>query len=70
MKIELACCTSTILAEIKNKKSTRDTVAQIIKLALSSDETTDWSAVNKAITDRWSQSAREYIFNQAWKGIE
>ena len=68
MKYELACCTSVLLDEIADKRFTRDMVAKTVALALRSSEETDWKAVNKAIIERWSMSAREYIFNRAWSG--
>jgi hypothetical protein len=68
MYIELANCTNHLLGEIGNRKMTRRDVAQSYRLAMASREPTDWSTVNAAIIERWSESALVYIKRQAWSG--
>ncbi|MHC4648888.1 MAG: hypothetical protein ACYTBJ_25830 [Planctomycetota bacterium] len=68
MHIELADCTGHLLGEIGNRKMTRRDVAQSYRLAMASSEATDWAEVNRAIIDRWSESALVYIKRQAWSG--
>lgn len=68
MTIQLADCTATLLREIAMPEATRDTVAATYALAIRSSEPTDWTTVNRAITERWSRSALEYIKRKAWKG--
>jgi hypothetical protein len=68
MYIELANCTDHLLQEIANPKMTRRDVAKSYLLAMVSSEATDWAAVNRAIIDRWSESALAYIKRLAWSG--
>lgn len=68
MKIELMCCTSVLLNEIKDKQFKKKNVAQTYALAIRSSDKTDWAKVNKAIIDRWSMSALHDIKQMAWKG--
>lgn len=58
--------TQTLLNEISDPKILRKDVATTYRLALQSSEATDWKAVNKAIIERWSFSALEWIKKQAW----
>jgi len=66
--IELADPTGLMLAEIANKKCTRDTVARTYCLAMRGSVDVDWKSVNLAIVDRWSFYALEYIKKLAWSG--
>ena len=70
--MELMCCESTLLDEIKHKEVKRKHIAQTYALALRSSEhregRIDWAKVNKAIMDRWSRSGLVYIKNMAWSG--
>lgn len=66
MKIELACCTDTLLMEIKNKQFKRKDIAKTYKMAICSSWVTDWEKVNLAIIKRWSRSGLEYIKKIAW----
>ena len=61
MKMELACCTGTLLREIADKSLKRDIIAMTYALALRSSEETDWKQVNMAIIERWSMSGLHYI---------
>jgi hypothetical protein len=65
---ELGNCTQHLLREIADKEFTRRDVAQSYALAMRSSEETDWTKVNRAIIDRWSVSALEFIKAQAWSG--
>ena len=68
----LADCTNTLLAEIAGKEFTRLDVAKTYALAMRAEkygtEKVDWAAVNKAIIERWSVSALNWIKSQAWSG--
>lgn len=69
----LANCTQTLLDEIGDKQFTRKDVATTYGMAIVSHkygETVDWAAVNKAIVERWSVSALEFIKRRAWKYAE
>lgn len=72
IRIELACCEQSLLAEINEKVFTRDDVALTYAMTLCSSErdSVDWGKVNKAIIDRWSFSALNYIKEKAWKMAE
>jgi predicted GIY-YIG superfamily endonuclease len=69
-RVELACCTQTLLREIAEPLTTRDSLALTYALAICSSEGVDWGEVNAAIIRRWSLSALEYIKRKAWKRIE
>jgi len=66
----MADCTRTVLAEIAEKLPQRE-VAKSYGLALVSaahgGDNPDWSAINRAILDRWSMSGLERIKREAWK---
>ena len=70
MKIELINCEAALLTEIAEPESTRDDVASTYGLALRSSEheTMDWQKINRAILDRWSAAALQYVKRLAWKG--
>ena len=70
MNIELVCCEQVLLQEIGSKHFTRDKVALTYAMAILSSWPTDFEPVNKAIVERWSFSALDYIINKAWKLIE
>ena len=67
MDIELCCCTSTLLQDIKLMPYKKN-VAQTYALALRSSEETDWGKVNRAIIDRWGMKSLIYIKNLAHSG--
>ena len=67
MKIELMFCEEVILQEIADKNFTRDSVAITYAFCIDSSEKVDFSKINKAIINRWSRSAVEYIKSEAWK---
>lgn len=72
MRMEMMCCESTLIDEIKIKKVKRLHIAQTYRLALESSDNKerriDWAKVNKAIMDRWSFSGLKYIKDMAWSG--
>lgn len=67
MPYELSNTTNVLLNEIEMPETTRNTLAKTYALALRSNDTTDWAAVNRAIIKRWSLSALEYIKERAHK---
>jgi hypothetical protein len=68
MRIELALCEQTLLAEIADPGTSRRDVAQTYRLAMASSERVDWRRVNEAIIERWSLHALEWIKTQAHSG--
>ena len=73
MRIEMVCCEDTLLDELAGGKAvTRRMVALTYAFAVCSSEraSIDWSRVNKAIIERWSPHALEWIKREAWKLIE
>lgn len=68
--IELGDCEATLLREIADRSCKRLDVAKTYCLALRSTERgrIDWPKVNRAIVERWSSSALEWIKNKAWSG--
>ena len=68
MKIEMMCCTETLLQDIRCKEAKRKDVTQTYALALGSSDPTDWARVNKAIMARWSYVGLKYIKELAWSG--
>lgn len=69
IRVELACCESTLLAEITDLAFTRADVAKTYWLALRSSErgAVDWAKVNRAIIARWSPAALQWIKTRVWK---
>jgi len=68
-RVELACCQSTLLREIADRRFKRNDVAITYSMALRSSErdTVDWKVVNDAIMERWSLSGLCYVKERAWK---
>ena len=66
--IEMMFCEKLILEEIANPKMKRKDVAQSYAWALRSSDKIDWAKINRAIMERWSLSALEWIKNRAWSG--
>lgn len=67
MIVEMACCESVILNEIK-QGLTQKQIAQSYALALRSSWPTDWKRVNEAIVERWSLRGLNRIKEMAWSG--
>jgi hypothetical protein len=70
MRIELADCTNTLLAELAMEECKQRHIAETYALAIASSEDVDWKTVNKAIADRWSRSGLERVKKMAWKKID
>ena len=72
MRVELACCETTLLNEIGDPAMKRADVALTYAMALRSSEASnvDWAKVHKAIMERWSKSALTWIKERAWKRLE
>jgi len=68
---ELSTPTGTILNEINVLKLKQAEVAKTCAIAIQTAmNEVDWKAVNDAITERWSLSARERVLTMAWKIVE
>lgn len=66
--IELVDPEGQLLAEIADRRLTRDDVAATYALALGAREgVVDWSKINHAIIERWSMSALRYVKEKAWR---
>ncbi len=65
--IELACCTSTLIDEIRDKAFRQKDIALTYAMALRSSEKKDWRKINRAIIERWSRAGLERIKKMAWK---
>ena len=70
LRIELFCCTQTLMQEINNKQFKQADVALTYAMAVCSSDKTDWHKVNKAIMERWSISGLKRVKDMAWKRIE
>jgi hypothetical protein len=69
VRFELGDPEGQLLKEIADPSMTRRDVALTYGLAIrSGKERVDWPKVNRAIVDRWSLSALEWIKDFAWKG--
>ena len=70
VRILMVDCTRTILTAIREGLPQRE-IASDYGLALVSAahdaDNPDWSAINRAILDRWSMSGLEQIKRDAWK---
>lgn len=64
--------TTSILEDIQVVKLTQPAVAQVLAMVILSGymDTVDWKAINTAIRERWSQSARNRVMTMAWKIVE
>jgi len=57
-----------LLSELDDKTTTRKDVAKSYALLMKHGHNPDWEIINKAIIDRWSISALNYIKDLAWSG--
>lgn len=68
-RINMIGCTDTILREVGCKQATRKDVALSYAMAIKSQadgaDSPDWPKINRAILDRWSMSALEFIKKSA-----
>ena len=67
IKVELLYCDRVMLREIREKKTTRDSLALSYAMAMASSYPTNYERVNRAIIKRWSRSGLDYIKTRAWK---
>ena len=70
MNIELSTPTKTVLDEISNPQLKQRDIAKTCALIIMSKVEADWKAINAAIVERWSPSARERVLGMAWRMIE
>ena len=76
VRVEMLDPQGTIMEEIADKRLTRDDVADTYAWCLrasfdpESVYTISWPTINKAILERWSNSALEYIKTKAWRIYE
>jgi hypothetical protein len=72
MRVEPVDPFGTMLAEIADKRMTRDDVAMTYAFAIRQHpgQHEGYARVNRAIMDRWSLSALKYIKGQAWRIVE
>lgn len=59
--VHLADPQGQLLEEIADKSVTRRQVALTYRLAFRDQDKVDWLTVNRAIVDRWSMSALDWI---------
>lgn len=68
--INLVCCTDVILQDVGCKQATRKDVALTYAMSIKSEaqgaDKPDWPTINRAIIDRWSMSALEWIKKRAF----
>lgn len=70
MRIEMADPQGQILEEIATKASTRDLIATTYAWCIRQRNEVDFKTINRAILNRWSPHALEYIKRKAWKMFE
>ncbi len=70
MRVELANPEQMILCEIADPEFTRDSVALTYAFCIRQRDQANIQIINRAIMERWSESALEYIKCKAWKRIE
>ena len=56
-----------VLRRIADKSMTRDDVAGAYAMALQASGFVPWPTLNRAIINRWPESALHYIKDEAWK---
>ena len=67
MRFEMVNPQRQILWEIEDWKLTRDSVAITYAFCIRQRHEVDIRIINRAIINRWSMSALEYIKKRAWK---
>ena len=66
-RLELVDPTDAILQEIRGGEATRKDIARTYALLIRDYwHQVNWPVVNRAIVERWSRSALEYIKRRAW----
>jgi hypothetical protein len=68
VRFELVNCQNTILREIDMLEMKPKDIAQTYALAMRSEESIEWSVVNRAILNRWNRSTLERIKSMAHSG--
>lgn len=68
--VRLANPQSVIMHEIDDRAFTRDSVAITYAWCIRQHNECDFLIINRAIIDRWSRHALEYIKAKAWKRFE
>lgn len=68
--LELSTPTETVLHEIKDLRLKQKQIAKTCAVIISSGVDADWKAINAAIVERWSLSARERVLKMAWRKVE
>lgn len=69
MRVDLVDPQRQLLAEIVDKRMTRDDVALTYAFAIRQQDEVDFPTVNRAIIERWSLSALKYIKTAAWRRV-
>ena len=69
-EVVMCNCEVTLIQEIAMPEMTRNSLALTYAFAIRSGEAVNWEQVNKAIIERWSRSALEYIKQRAWGIVE
>jgi hypothetical protein len=75
VRVELVNPQATILAEIADRRLTRDDVAMTYAFCIRQsgpwgNDEIDYAVINEAIMERWSLSALKYIKEKAWRIAE
>jgi hypothetical protein len=68
-RVDMVDPQGTILREVADRRMTRDDVAQTYAFCIRQSDAVDFGVVNRAIIDRWSSSALEYVKAQAWQRV-
>lgn len=64
--VEMCNPQKVILEEIGMKETTRDDIALTYAFAIRQKREVGFGIINRAIIERWSRSALEYIKKRAW----
>ncbi len=70
MRVKLANPEQMILREIADPKFTRDSIALTYAFCIRQRDQVNIQIINRAIMERWSESALEYIKRKAWRRVE
>lgn len=70
MRVDLVDPQGQLMAEIADKRMTRDDVVTTYAFALRQRDEVDFRTVNAAILGRWSFAALKYIKDKAWRIAE
>ncbi len=69
MIFELMDCENVLIKIIQDKKSKRNDVVIPYAMSIVSSESVNFANINKAILEKWSFNALDYIKTKAWKEI-